>query len=317
LRARHFEANNIRPVMSTSKWLQFVRQCLLHRTHGDEFRELAEFLNEKCQVPGTVLVQIILECRQSFSVSSDPLIPLYIRVAVTSGLAQTSDVLLALIQNWNSKVPGKGLSAEMENPGCLSSPDSQIVHSMALIIASNKHSAAPSEIRKIVLVVSQWLIALIGWMSEDGQNRYYLAILTLIEALGILFASTIYTEQGMILVVNQKDSGKRERNTEVVAVMQRLTFIAVELNMLVTEALELGSPIMQLHSRFDAIQKHFSLFRADITKETDGMVQRSQSIPTTMQFEATIADEPHIRARASLYIYMNATVSLTNSNIGC
>jgi hypothetical protein len=194
--------------MSTFRWQKLVRQCLLHRTSGDEFCELAEFLHEKYQIPGRLLVQTILECRQSFSVASDPLIPLYIRATVTSGLARTSDVLFALIQNWNSKLPAKGLSAETEKHGCLSAPDSQIVHALALVIASNSVSATPSEIRKSISLTSRWFIALIGWISEDGQNRSYLEVLTLLEALGIFLVSTVSTEQGMVLVGNHQDSGK-------------------------------------------------------------------------------------------------------------
>jgi hypothetical protein len=195
--------------MSTSKWVQFVRQCLIHRTHGEEFRELAEFMNEKYHTPGRVVVQTIVECRQSLSISSDPLIPQYIRATVTSGLSQASDVLSVLIRGWNSDAPEQGLSAETKEPGCLSSPDSLIINDLAVIVASNKPPASSSEICKSMSFASRWLIALIGWISEDGDNRSYLAILTLLEALGILFASIISTEQGMLLLGNQEDSGKR------------------------------------------------------------------------------------------------------------
>ena len=194
--------------MSTSKWEQFVRQCLFHRTHSDEFRELAEFMNDKYQISGRVLVHQIVECRQSFSISSDPLIPQYLQAAVTSGLAQISDVLYVLIQNWNCSLPEQGLLAELKKPGCLSSPDSIIINDLALIVASNKTPHSSSEIRRTLSSTSRWLLALIGWISGDGENRSYLAILTLLEALGILFASTASTEQGMSLLGSQADAGK-------------------------------------------------------------------------------------------------------------
>jgi hypothetical protein len=78
--------------------------------------------------------------------------------------------------------------------------------------------------------------------------------------------------------------------------------------------LEIGLPILssisvQLHSRFDAIQKHFNLFRADTIKDSNGLAQRSQVVPTALQFEATVSDRPIVPTRASLYIYMNAAVS--------
>lgn len=193
--------------MSTVKWAQLIRQCLLHRTHGDEFRELADFMSEKHQIPGKVLIQKIVECRQSFSISSDPLILQYIRAAVSSGLSRISDVLYVLIQNWNSNVPGQGLSAEVKMPGCLSSPDSVIVNDLALTYASNKTPYSSFETRRSLSFTSRWLIALIGWISEDGENRSYLAILTLLEALGILFASIASNEQVMSLIGSQEDTG--------------------------------------------------------------------------------------------------------------
>ena len=194
--------------MSTSKWVQFVRHCLLHRTHCDEFRELAEFMNEKYQITGQAIIQTIVECRQSFSISSDPLIPQYVRAAVTSGLSQTSDVLFVLIQNWNSNQPGQGLLAEVKKPGSLSSPDTLIINDLALTTASNKPLPSASEVRKSLSLASRWLVALIRWISDDGENRSYLAILTLLEALGIFFASIISTEEGMRLLGSMKDPGK-------------------------------------------------------------------------------------------------------------
>jgi hypothetical protein len=187
--------------------MQLVRQCLLHRTHSDEFQELAEFMSEKYPIRGRVLVQTILECRQSFALSSDPLIPQYIRATVTSGLSHVSDVLLVLIQNWNSNQPGQGLSVEEKKPGALSTADARIINDLALVAASNKPPVSSSEVRKCLSFVSKWLVALIGWISKDGENRSYLAILTLLEALGILFASFVSTEKGMLLLGNLEDSG--------------------------------------------------------------------------------------------------------------
>lgn len=166
-------------------------------------------MNEKYQVPGRTLIQTILECRQSFSLSSDPLIPQYVRAVGTSGLCQTSDVLYVLIQNWNSTAPEQGLSAELKKPGWLSSPDTRIINDLALTVASNKSSASSTEIRKELSFVSSWIIALIGWISEDGEKRSYLAVVNLLEALGILFASIVSTEQGMVLLGSPEYPGKQ------------------------------------------------------------------------------------------------------------
>ncbi|KAF7503950.1 hypothetical protein GJ744_002975 [Endocarpon pusillum] len=278
--------------MSRSKWEQFIRRCLLHRTHGDEFRELAEFMNEKYQISGRLLIQIIVNCRQAFSISSDPLIPQYIRAGITSGLSKTSDVLYVLIQNWNSVSPERGLSAESKQPGCLSSPDAIIINDLALIVASNATSHNSSEIRRSLSFTSRWLLALIEWISGDGENRSYLAILTLLEALGILFASIASTEQGILLLGSQDDP---------------------DLKQLVVEALDTVLPLLtsisiQLHSRLDMIQKHFHLFRTGFPKEVTQPMQNVQQTPETLQFEANIVDDSNVHARASLYIYLNGAL---------
>jgi hypothetical protein len=80
------------------------------------------------------------------------------------------------------------------------------------------------------------------------------------------------------------------------------------------EALETALPFLnslsvQLHTRLEMIQKHFNLFRTETAKDTDHLMQNSQSVPDALRFEANIVDEPNVHARASLYIYMNAAVS--------
>jgi hypothetical protein len=300
--------------MSAAKWEQFVRQCLLRRTHGDEFGELAEFMNESYPISGKILTQKIVECRQSFSISSDPLIPHYVRAAITSGLAHTSDVLYVLIQNWNSRLPEQGLSAELKKPGCLSSPDSVIINDLALIVASSKTPHKSSEMQRSLSFTSKWLIALIGWISEDGENRSYLAILTLLEALGILFASIASTEQGISLLGSLEDSGRLSINQMEPLALAKLIFFSLDLKLLVTEALDTALPLLtsisvQLHSRLDMIQKHFNLFRIDSARDTGHLMHSAPPMPDTLQFEANIVDDSNVHARASLYVYMNAAVS--------
>lgn len=195
--------------MAATRWERLVRQCLLRRARGDEFQELAKFMSENSQIPGILLIQAIVQCRQNFSMSSDPLIPQYVRAAVTSSLSQASDVLYVLIENWNSRASDQGLAAELEKPGCLSSPDSLIINDLAVVVASNSVRCSASEARRSLSLVSRWLVALVGWISQDGEHRTYLALLTLLEALGILFGSVISTEQGMLLLSSQEDLGKR------------------------------------------------------------------------------------------------------------
>lgn len=297
--------------MSTSKWVHFVRQCLLHRTHGDEFRELAELMNEKSQIHGRTIIKTIIECRQSFSISSDPLIPQYVRAAVTSGLSQTSDVMFVLIQNWNSNQAEQGLFADVEKSGNLSSLDALIVNDLALITA-DKLLPNVSEVRKSLSLASRWLVTLIRWISEDAESRSYL-ILTLLEALGIFFASMVLTEEGMRLLASTKDSGKHSTRRSDDLLLAQLIPFPLDFRSRVIEALETALPVLSssvhLHTRLDMIQKHFNLFRPEIAKETDDIMQNAQSTPNTLQFEAGIVPESNVHARASLYMHMNAAVS--------
>jgi hypothetical protein len=99
--------------------------------------------------------------------------------------------------------------------------------------------------------------------------------------------------------------------------LAKLIFFSLDLKLLVTEALDTALPLLtsisvQLHSRLDMIQKHFNLFRTDNTTDTGHLMDSAQQMPDTLQFEANIVDESNIHARASLYMYMNAAVSLSS-----
>ena len=194
--------------MALPKWLHFVQQCLRRRTSAHDFRELAEYLNESNPISGKKLIQIVIECRHSFTIPSDPLICKYIRSIVSSDLGQISDVLFVLIHAWNESGPEKGLAKEISDPGSLSSPDTVLINDLSSTVTSHKSEITQSEIRKSLSLTSRWLVALIGWISEDGENRSYLAILTLLEALGILFACLISTELGMAILANPDNQGK-------------------------------------------------------------------------------------------------------------
>ena len=88
----------------------------------------------------------------------------------------------------------------------------------------------------------------------------------------------------------------------------------LDLKLLVIEALETALPLLtsisvQLHNRLDMIQKHFNLFRTDITRDTGHLTPSAQPVPNTIHFEVNVVDGSNAHARASLYIYMNAAES--------
>lgn len=82
------------------------------------------------------------------------------------------------------------------------------------------------------------------------------------------------------------------------------------------EALETALPLLssisvQLHDRLDTIQKHFNLFRSEIARDVDDLMLQSQPMSDALQFEASISGKSNAHARASLYIYLNASVSFS------
>lgn len=159
---------------------------------------MAEYLHEKKPIPGAHIVHVILRCRNSFSVPSDPLINQYFKAIVRSGLANLSDVLLVLIKNWNGPKGASGLAKESKEPGSLSSLDTALINDLVPLITSKEALLTSSEIHKSLSLTCKWLVALIQWITRDGENRSYLAILTLLDALGILLAALMSTEPGML-----------------------------------------------------------------------------------------------------------------------
>ena len=190
--------------MSLPTWSHLVRQCLLHRTNGDEFQELADFLNEKHRLPGKPLVKIILDCRKSFCPSNDPLVPHYVHAIVALGLADLSDALFVLIHNWND--PGHRASEE-QTPGTVSGPDIPIVLDLASTAASGNHQESAHATRKSLIITSRWLSALVKWVSEKQEQVTVLPTMTLLEAVGILLVSIASNRQGMTVLEERKEIG--------------------------------------------------------------------------------------------------------------
>ena len=93
-------------VMSAAKWSTFIKRCLLKRTSGDEFQELADYMNDRYRVPGTVIIKAILSCRTTFALPGDPLIAAYLQSAINLGLATVADGLQILILGWNRLISG-------------------------------------------------------------------------------------------------------------------------------------------------------------------------------------------------------------------
>ena len=59
-------------------------------------------------------------------------------------------------------------------------------------------------------------------------------------------------------------------------------------------------------------QKHLFLYRTTTSKEAEQMTEESQAMPDALQFDAGIAEEPLVSARAGIFAYLNAVVKDCN-----
>ena len=221
-----------------------------------------------------------------------------------------------LIENWNSRKLDRGLALEIQKPGCLSSPDALIINDLALIVASKKPGPILDDIRESLLMTSTWLVALIGWISEDAQNRSYLALLSLLEALGILLASLASTDHGLTILSDEENVGKQVYPSSFHHVLGLdANILEKDTRLQCTDALEailpsLNSTSTQLFTRLDMIQKHFGLFRSSLSKQREPLKHSSETMPDPLEFEAGLAERPTLHARANLFVYLNAMVGI-------
>jgi mediator of RNA polymerase II transcription subunit 5 len=191
--------------MSLPKWTSFVQRCLLQRVDAQEFQDMAGCMIEKHHVTGPALLDILMRCRGPFCPAEDPLIPLYTHALVTSGLAKVSDVLFALIQNWNKSDSRR---REEQKPGILSRVDAVIVLDLATIFASDEHKEDQDTTRTSLIISSRWLSAMMKWLSAISTQTTIHPVVTLIEAIGSLIAALASGENGITLLANKNTTGE-------------------------------------------------------------------------------------------------------------
>ena len=292
--------------MATSKWTTFVHQCLLRRTSGEEFRELADYMAKGTRLRSRSIVQSVLGCRTQFCLSDDPLIPQYIHAIVTLGLVQVSDVLRVLIPAWTEGKKGSAPHFEAKVISPLSLSDSSIVYELANIITTNTSPITMMEARADLMLTSNWLLALASWISQRPVPTSDVSILTLVDAVGTLLVSLASSPQGIRNISGANDSGKcLSMFCCLVKGHQRQASV---LRSDLREALSACLPItagmpVQLHGRLEASQKLLDVtsgpFSTDVLSGThlDGL-----------QLENSALERPHAQARASLFVYLNAAV---------
>lgn len=191
--------------MSIPKWTRFIQQCLLKRISGVEFQELSHLMIESYQVPGKRIIHLLLQSRQSFCPTKDPLIPLYIHAIIVLGLAQISDVLHLLIQSWNRL---EYRNSEEKQPGAVSCADAAIILDMSVTIGSHNNRASHASTRDSLSLSSRWLSALIKWVSQQPLQTTVHPVVTLIEAVGTFLVATASSDRGMMVLAEKKNIGR-------------------------------------------------------------------------------------------------------------
>jgi mediator of RNA polymerase II transcription subunit 5 len=279
--------------MSLSKWKIFIRRCLLQRIQGEEFQELAELMIEQYRIPTSAIIKLLLSSRTSFCPTKDPLIPAYVHALVASGVFSISDVLLGLVSLWNQ---AEYREREETQPGACSEPDIPIVRQLASLAASADHLEEVDATKKSIVLASRWLGAVVQWVSRRDLEDISPAIMTLVDAIGSLLAAIASGTPGMEVLQDRINVQPREALKDT---LQRSipTFMSTS---------------MQLANQLDLIQKHFGLFDGAPTVNPDESSGTKPHVDI-MTFEASILDHSIGYARASLLLYLNATVGEATS----
>jgi len=288
--------------MSHRKWITFVQQCLLRRIGGDEFQDLADYMNEKYSSGGRAIARIILGCRHSFCPQEDPLVPLYLHAIVALGLASVADILFMLVDLWNNIEYRK---LEAGRPGSISTPDVSIVLDLATTVSSTDDKQSPLQTRQSLMLSSRWLSALIT-LASGTENQ--LPVITLVEAVGFLLTALASSPHGITILSKVESTGKRTPNGDNPRVLMRVIEPRKSVEKAFSDCQSLiGNLSVQLHNRIDTVQKHYGLSHYSNDKALDPLTGKSPQIDP-LQFESTVTDRVAEYARASLFVYFNAAV---------
>ncbi len=277
--------------MTVTKWLTLVRQCLLRRISLQEFGDLLQ--TYPGEIDGRRLFAALIECRESFCASGDPLVSLYLDHVGISGIVKVSDALLVLINRWNE--------AKSSRAQGLFDCYNQTLQDITMIVVSPKYKATTSEARLALLLSVRWLSSLARQASNQPEVSSTPGSDHVLESLAFLVASMAATDGGLEALA---DPERSKIDTKEASGQQLRT--------LLRQALELCLPLYpvlsgQLMERLNTVLKHVSLLDAGSSQTAESSTQSSDM--QALQFQVSIPDTQIVASKAATTLYLETMVS--------
>ena len=259
--------------MAIGQWTTLLRQCLLSRASA---KDVTELLEQKPNRNGRVIAKALLDCRQSFCVARDPLPPRYLERFLLSQVFTVSDVLVVLVNKWNSSIHASKAAS-------ISDADVSSLQDISLFLAS-KLALDLSETARCLVLSSRWLTVLVRSMSHSNDASHS----QIAEAVGSLLA-TLSATTACIENLSDKSEGNKKASKIAESVKQ-----AVDIAVGSFPALS-----VQLIERLGAVQKHVVMFNE---------AQPEQSSMQAMQIQANVPETQMTASREGTILYLEAMV---------
>jgi mediator of RNA polymerase II transcription subunit 5 len=271
--------------MAKSKWPQFLRQCLLQRTSGEEFAGLLTLMYAQSKIAGPALIQLLLKCKTSFCAPNDPLILEYLQTVLSLALVSVSDLLIVLIHQWNkfarTEDSQQNSTKQLEDATCL-------VTSLIGMIAVNNLTLSIKEAKKSLVLCSRWLSSVAKWISKDPSRASKNTVMAFVESCGMLLVGIASSDVGISVLDDCKSTNPVE-HAEPVNSIQKAIYSSLPL---------LPTASQGLHLRLEAVLRHVSQPRSKDHNDA--------STQDALNFQNGVIDGPIVASRASLYLYLDS-----------
>jgi mediator of RNA polymerase II transcription subunit 5 len=183
------------------QWNKLLRQCLIRRLNGDQFRELAQLLLERDPVPQEKLIEAVLESKAVTNVYWDPLVPQYLETLRQLGAVKIPEILSSLLNRSSIKKQSNELKATLTKQptkGNTLLTDFGIIQDILVAVTSGWVPKSAREARQTLISAADWVFALLSWDSANADDENPVGcfggshdVVQLFEAVGILLAGLI------------------------------------------------------------------------------------------------------------------------------
>lgn len=271
--------------IAASKWPQFLRQCLLQRTSGEDFADLLTLMYARSKITGPALIQLLLKCKTGFSAPNDPLISVYLQTVLSLALASVSDLLMVLIHQWNKFAENE---ENQQNSTQQLEDATGLVTGLIGMIAVNHLTLSTKEANKSLVLCSRWLSSVAKWISRDPSRASEHTAMMFVESCGMLLVGIATSTAGITVLDNSKSTNSVEHAEPVDSIQKA---ICSSLPLLPTAS-------QALHLRLEAVLRHVSQPRSKDHKDA--------STQDALNFQSGVIDGPSVASRASLYLYLDS-----------